>query len=331
MQEFDLSQQVCALCGDDSITQHIETGAIPTQGRGGQFQVVLHHGGAVRQEQPALTHHLVRLRPQGGVQLRTVHQQHQLRVQIGAAHIPVEGADDAESVVDQDRLGVHGSLPMPLADGNAGGQNGLFLVEVVGAAPRIGAALGCVGDDLHLCRTAGGLFQRVIHGAVADDVGGLHHNLLPTALHQRRQGVQQHRLLVPRRAVAVKNGHAASLYGLRIPVDGRHPPRAGDSSPPLPERGSGAQYPPRFAVYPELPVGIQRPDVLKVTQQRGDRPPPGAAAAHHHIAVHVLPRRAAAAEEQVAGVPSAHKVGAAVDDEILVVAAIVGAPEPGQP
>ena len=45
-----LSQQVCALCGDDSITQHIETGAIPAQGRGGQFQVVLHHGGAVRHD-----------------------------------------------------------------------------------------------------------------------------------------------------------------------------------------------------------------------------------------------------------------------------------------
>ena len=220
---------------------------------------------------------------------------------------------------------------MPLADGSAGGQNGLFLVEIVGAAPWIGTALGCVGDDLHLRRTAGGLFQRVIHGAVADDVGGLHHDLLPAALHQRRQGVQQHRLLVPRHAVAVKNGHAASLYGLRIPVDGRHPPCAGDSSPPLPERGSGAQYPPRFAVYPELPVGIQRPDILEVVQQRGSRPPPGAAAAHHHVAVHVLPRRAAAAEEQVAGVPSAHKVGAAVDDEVLVVAAVVGAPEPGQP
>ena len=37
MQEFDLSQQVCALCGDDSITQHIETGAIPAQGRGSQL------------------------------------------------------------------------------------------------------------------------------------------------------------------------------------------------------------------------------------------------------------------------------------------------------
>ena len=122
------------------------------------------------------------------------------------------------------------------------------------------------------------------------------------------------------------DGHAASLYGLRIPVDGRHPPRAGDSSPPLPERGSGAQYPPRFAVYPELPVGIQRPDILEVVQQRGSRPPPGAAAAHHHVAVHVLPRRTAAAEEQVVGVPPAQEVSAAVDDEVLVVAAVVGCP-----
>ena len=81
-----------------------------------------------------------------------VHQQHQLRIQIWAAHIPVERTDDAEAIVDQDGLCVHGVFSAPFADPYAGFQNGLFLIEIVGAAPRICAALRRVRELFSKCK-----------------------------------------------------------------------------------------------------------------------------------------------------------------------------------
>ena len=56
--------------------------------------------------------------------------------------------DEAGARIYQDGLGVHGALAAPLAHGGAGGQDAALVVEVVGAAPGIGTALGRVGEDL---------------------------------------------------------------------------------------------------------------------------------------------------------------------------------------
>ena len=74
------------------------------------------------------------------------------------------------------------------------------MIEIISAAPRICSTLRRVGNDLYLY-IVGDLFECIIHSLVADHVWGLQHNILFTLLHQRCQGIQKHRLLIPRSAI----------------------------------------------------------------------------------------------------------------------------------
>ena len=50
MEELQLAQSRDAVGGDGHIAQHVELRTIPAQGRSGQVEVVIHHGGAVGQD-----------------------------------------------------------------------------------------------------------------------------------------------------------------------------------------------------------------------------------------------------------------------------------------
>lgn len=90
--------------------------------------------------------------PQLPVQLGAVDDQHQLRVQVGAAHVPVEGAHGGDAVIDGEAFPVVGDAAVVLQHAHAAAQE-LFLVHIVVHGPEgiavVGHGIGHHGDFRH--------------------------------------------------------------------------------------------------------------------------------------------------------------------------------------
>ena len=97
-------------------------------------------------------------------------------------------------------------------DTDAGGPDLLFLVQIVGAAPGIGAAGHIVGDDLHqVCFLTQGR-KVCVHFLSADDVGRVDRDLL-SGPHEVADGFPHPGLLIGGMDGVVKEGDPVGLHG----------------------------------------------------------------------------------------------------------------------
>lgn len=190
-QEARLHQEPGPVC---QTVQNLETALLAWGERLGRLALRQVIGGGIDDLQGILFIAPHRL-PQLPVQLGAVYDQHQLCVQIGAAHVPVEGAHGGDAVVDGEALPVIGDTAVILQHGDAAVQQ-LFLIDGVVHGPEgiavVGHGIGHHGDLRH---AGADIRQLIQHPVIAEDVGGMDGHGLFRLLHQLRDGMEDQRLL----------------------------------------------------------------------------------------------------------------------------------------